>query len=63
MAMVTAMAVATTTERGSAKVARVKQATAKVKRMSSIAQHNNQLTTKQGTKKVVRERQLALLKF
>jgi hypothetical protein len=55
-AMVTAMAVVTTTERGSAKDAKGKQATAKVNRRSSSAQHNNQPTIKQGMAKVAREK-------
>jgi hypothetical protein len=41
-AMVTATAAVTTTERGSAKVARGKQATGKAKSRSSGMQHNNQ---------------------
>ena len=56
MAIVTAMAAATTTEWGSAKVAKGKQATAKVNRRSSSAQHNNQPTTKRGMAKVAREK-------
>ncbi len=55
-AMVTATAAATTTEWGSAKVAKGKQATAKVNRRSSSAQHNNQPTTKRGMAKVAREK-------
>jgi hypothetical protein len=46
MVMVTATAASTTTERGSAKVAKGKQAIAKVNRRSSSAQHNNHPTTK-----------------
>jgi hypothetical protein len=56
MAMLTATAAATTTERGSAKVAKGKQATAKVNRRSSSIQHNNQPTTKRGMAKVAREK-------
>jgi hypothetical protein len=58
-AMVTAMAEAMTTERGSAKDAKGKQATAKVNRRSSSTQHNNQPTTKWGMAKVAREKQVA----
>jgi hypothetical protein len=54
--VVTATAAATTTERGSAKVAKGKQATAKVNRRSSSAQHNYQPTTKWGMAKVAREK-------
>jgi hypothetical protein len=57
--MVTALAVVGTTERGSAKPVRGKQATAKVKRRSSSVQQNNRPTTKQGTTKVAREKQVA----
>jgi hypothetical protein len=57
-AMVKATAVATTTEWGSAKVAKGKQATAKVNRRSSSAQHNNQPTTKWGMAKVAREKRV-----
>jgi hypothetical protein len=57
-AMVTATAAAMTTERGLAKVAKGKQARAKVNRRSSSAQHNNQPTTKQGMAKVAREKQV-----
>jgi hypothetical protein len=52
------MAAATTTEQGSAKVTKGKQATAKVSRRSSSAQHNNQPTTKRGSAKVAREKQI-----
>ncbi len=55
-AMVTAMTVAMTTEQGSAKVAKGKQASAKVNRRSSSVQHNNQPTTKRGVAKVAREK-------
>ncbi len=54
--MVTAMVAATTTEQGSAKVAKGKQATAKVKRRSSSTQDNNQPSTKRGTARVTREK-------
>jgi hypothetical protein len=53
--MVTVTAAATTTERGSAKVAKGKQATSKVNRRGSSTQHNNQPTTKRGMAKVARE--------
>ncbi len=49
MAMVTVMAVARTSDQGSSKVARGKQATAKVKRRSSSAQQKNQPITKRRT--------------
>jgi hypothetical protein len=55
-AMVTATAAVMTTEWGSAKVAKGKQATAKVNRRSSSVQHNNQPTTKRGMAKVAREK-------
>jgi hypothetical protein len=58
MAMVKRTAAAMTTEWGSAKVAKGKQATAKVNRRSSSAQHNNQPTTKRGMAKVAREKQV-----
>jgi hypothetical protein len=58
MAMVTATAAVMTTEWGSAKVVKGKQATAKVNSRSSSAQHNNQPTTKQGMAKVAREKQV-----
>jgi hypothetical protein len=48
MAIGTAMAAATTTERGWVNVARGKQATAKVKRRRSSTQYNNKPTTKWG---------------
>jgi hypothetical protein len=57
--MVTATAVATTTDWRSANVARGKQATAKVKRRSTSVQHNNQPTTMRGTAKVATEKQVA----
>ncbi len=58
-AMVMAIAAATTTEQGSTKVARGKQAIAKVKRWSSSAQHKNQPRTMRGTENVAREKGLA----
>jgi hypothetical protein len=57
-AMVTVMTAATTTERGSAKVAKGKQGTAKVNRRSSSAQRNNQRTTKRGMAKLAREKRV-----
>jgi hypothetical protein len=57
MAIVTATAAATTTDQSSAKDAKGKQATSKVKRRSSSAQHNKRPTTKRGMEKVVREKQ------
>jgi hypothetical protein len=56
-AIVTVMAAGTTTEWGSSKVTKGEQATAKVNRRGSSAQHNNQQTTKWGSAKEAREKQ------